>query len=79
MGSLPDISNLLEVDKNLFDTWKNLRDATERLEEGRKMLRDEIVQLYKTAQVTPKECNHPVAKYQGMGMNYCECCDTHLS
>ncbi|MFC1740984.1 hypothetical protein ACFL3V_00420 [Nanoarchaeota archaeon] len=79
MGDLPDISDLLEAEKCLFSSQQKLSEEVKRLEEGRKKLREGIVTVYKTAQVTPEECDHPVIEYQGMGMSYCGCCDKPLS
>ena len=79
MVDLPDISDLLEAERGIFSSQQKLNDEAKRLEEARKKLREGIVTVYKTAQVTPEKCDHPVTEYRGMGMDYCCCCDKYLS
>ncbi|MEK6968896.1 MAG: hypothetical protein AABW48_00540 [Nanoarchaeota archaeon] len=82
---LPDISDLLEAEKGLFDSQQKLNAKQQELnaelkslEAERNRLRERIVNVYKTAQVTSEECDHPVVKYQGMGMTQCRCCDKYI-
>lgn len=82
---LPDISDLLKAEKGLSDSQQKLNAKQQELnaelkslEAERKRLREGIVTVYKTAQVTSEECDHPVTEYQGMGMVQCKCCDKYI-
>lgn len=71
MVNLPDISDLLEAQKEVTDLHDKFKGAQERLTE----VEEEVVRRYKDAKITTEYCNHPVVKYCGMGESECKCCD----
>ncbi|MFH0752603.1 MAG: hypothetical protein V1914_03295 [archaeon] len=70
MVDLPDITDLIEAEDNVKTLRKEFAKAMEKLGDTRK----EVIQRYKTTNVSQKDCNHPVVKYCGMGEIECECC-----
>lgn len=77
MAKLPEISDLVNARTNLGCLQSKLTDLQAELNTARKALlciEKEVIQRYKSANISEKDCNHPVIEYLGMGETQCACC-----
>ncbi len=79
MEDLPDISNLLELMEETEGLQERLRTEQGNAYRLTEKIKQEIIQRYKAANVTPDYCDHPVRVYEGMGNSSCACCDKPLT
>jgi len=74
VANLPDITDLLEAREKYRTLYEALHKKVDEAREEISRREEEVVRCYKAANISEKECNHPVTKYLGMGESECTCC-----